>query len=73
MKPVKGDLRGESRSTAARRRSAAPLTLQRAAGAWAVAAPSGPANHNELAPDADHALNDIEALPALFAALTAEG
>jgi hypothetical protein len=32
MKPVKGDLKGASRSTAAVRRSAAPLTLQRADG-----------------------------------------
>ena len=49
------------------------LEAARAAGALAVAVLSGPAGREELAPHADHVVDDIEALPALFAALAAKG
>ncbi len=45
------------------------LDAARAAGALAIAVLSGPAQRSELAPRADHVVEDIEALPALFAAL----
>jgi phosphoglycolate phosphatase len=48
------------------------LEAARAAGALAVAVLSGPAGREELAPHADHVVDDIEALPALFAALAAK-
>jgi phosphoglycolate phosphatase len=49
------------------------LDAARAAGAVAVAVLSGPADRETLAPRADHVVDDIEALPALFAGLMAEG
>jgi phosphoglycolate phosphatase len=49
------------------------LEAARAAGALAVAVLTGPARRDELAPYADHVVEDIEALPALFAALASEG
>ncbi|MBV8661458.1 MAG: HAD family hydrolase [Hyphomicrobiales bacterium] len=48
------------------------LDAARAAGALAIAVLSGPAPPSELAPRADHVVADIEALPALFAALARE-
>ena len=48
------------------------LDAARAAGALAIAVLSGPAQRSELAPRADHVVADIEALPALFAALARE-
>ena len=45
------------------------LEAARAAGALAVAVLSGPADRAELAPLADHIVDDIAALPALFAEL----
>jgi phosphoglycolate phosphatase len=45
------------------------LEAARAAGALAVAVLSGPADRAELAPLADHVVDDIAALPALFAEL----
>jgi phosphoglycolate phosphatase len=45
------------------------LEAARAAGALAIAVLSGPARRDELAPHADHGVDDLEALPALFAAL----
>jgi len=45
------------------------LAAARAAGALAVAVLSGPADRAELTPLADHIVDDIEALPALFARL----
>jgi phosphoglycolate phosphatase len=45
------------------------LHAARAAGALAVAVLSGPATRAELAPHADHIVDDIGALPAFFAAL----
>ncbi len=49
------------------------LDAERAAGALAVAVLTGPADREELAPHADHVVDDLEALPALFAALAAKG
>jgi phosphoglycolate phosphatase len=49
------------------------LEAARAAGALAVAVLSGPAERAELAPLADHVVEDIAALPKLFAELAAEG
>ncbi|MGD0640179.1 MAG: HAD-IA family hydrolase [Roseiarcus sp.] len=48
------------------------LEAARAAGALAVAVLTGPANREELGPHADHVVDDLEALPALFAALAAK-
>ena len=48
------------------------LHAARAAGAVAIAVLSGPAEREELAQDADHIVEDITALPELFARL-AEG
>jgi phosphoglycolate phosphatase len=48
------------------------LHAARAAGALAVAVLTGPALREELAPHADHIVDDISALPALFARLAAE-
>ena len=48
------------------------LHAARAAGALAIAVLSGPAEREELEADADHVVDDIAALPALFARL-AEG
>lgn len=48
------------------------LDAARAAGAVAVAVLSGPADRETLAPRADHVVDDIEALPALFAGLLGE-
>jgi phosphoglycolate phosphatase len=45
------------------------LDAARAAGALAVAVLSGPATRAVLEPRADHVVDDIEALPALFARL----
>lgn len=45
------------------------LAAARAAGALAVAVLSGPAGRAELAPLADRIVDDIAALPALFAEL----
>jgi phosphoglycolate phosphatase len=45
------------------------LEAARAAGALAVAVLSGPADRAELAPLADHIVDDIATLPALFAGL----
>lgn len=45
------------------------LDAARAAGALAVAVLSGPAKREVLAPRADHLVDDIEGLPALFAEL----
>jgi phosphoglycolate phosphatase len=45
------------------------LHAARAAGALAVAVLTGPASRAELAPHADHIVEDISALPAFFAAL----
>jgi phosphoglycolate phosphatase len=45
------------------------LHAARAAGALAVAVLSGPATRAELAPHADHIVEDIGALPAFFAGL----
>lgn len=47
------------------------LHCARAAGAVAVAVLSGPALREELAPHADHVVDDIAALPALLSALLA--
>ncbi|WP_158817276.1 HAD family hydrolase [Methylocapsa sp. S129] len=47
------------------------LHAARAAGALAVAVLSGPAPREELAPHADHIVEDIGALPAFFAGLAA--
>jgi phosphoglycolate phosphatase len=49
------------------------LEAARSAGALAVAVLSGPATRAELAPFADHVVDDIAALPALFAMLAAAG
>ena len=49
------------------------LDAARAAGALAVAVLSGPADRDALEPHADHVVDDIEALPALFAALGSNG
>jgi phosphoglycolate phosphatase len=49
------------------------LHAARAAGALAVAVLSGPATREELAPHADHIVDDIGALPAFFAELAARG
>jgi phosphoglycolate phosphatase len=49
------------------------LDAARAAGALAVAVLSGPADREALAPHADHVVDDIEALPALFAELGSNG
>ena len=49
------------------------LEAARAAGAVAVAVLSGPADRAALAPLADHVVDDIAALPALFAALNRAG
>ncbi len=48
------------------------LHAARGAGALAVAVLTGPAGREELAPDADHVVDDISALPALFARLAAQ-
>lgn len=48
------------------------LDAARAAGALAVAVLSGPAPRSALAPRADHVVDDIEALPALFAELAGD-
>jgi len=45
------------------------LESGRAAGALTVAVLTGPANRDELAPHADYIVDDLAALPALFAAL----
>jgi phosphoglycolate phosphatase len=45
------------------------LDAARAAGALAVAVLSGPASREALEPHADHVVDDIAALPGLFAAL----
>jgi phosphoglycolate phosphatase len=45
------------------------LHAARAAGALAIAVLSGPASREELAPHADHVVEDIGALPAFFAGL----
>ena len=45
------------------------LDAARAAGALAVAVLSGPADRDALAPHADYVVEDIAALPGLFAAL----
>jgi phosphoglycolate phosphatase len=45
------------------------LEAARAAGALAVAVLSGPADRAALAPLADHIVDDIAALPGLFAEL----
>ncbi len=47
------------------------LHAARAAGAMAVAVLSGHATRDDLAPHADHIVEDIGALPAFFANLTA--
>jgi phosphoglycolate phosphatase len=47
------------------------LHAARAAGAVAVAVLTGPATREELAPHADYVVEDISALPDLFAALAA--
>jgi phosphoglycolate phosphatase len=47
------------------------LHAARAAGALAVAVLSGPATREDLAPHADHIVEDISALPAFFAELAA--
>ncbi len=49
------------------------LEAARAAGALAVAVLSGPADRDALEPHADHVVDDIRALPALFLALAREG
>jgi phosphoglycolate phosphatase len=49
------------------------LHAARAAGALAVAVLTGPATREELAPHADHIVDDIGALPAFFAELAARG
>jgi phosphoglycolate phosphatase len=49
------------------------LEAARAAGALAVAVLSGPAGRDALEPHADYVVDDIGALPALFAALAREG
>ena len=49
------------------------LHAARAAGALAVAVLTGPATREELAPHADHLVDDIGALPAFFAELAARG
>jgi len=49
------------------------LHAARAAGALAVAVLTGPATREELAPHADHIVDDIAALPAFFAELAARG
>jgi phosphoglycolate phosphatase len=49
------------------------LEAARAAGALAVAVLSGPATRAELASLADHVVEDIAALPELFAELAAVG
>ena len=46
------------------------LDAARAAGALAIAVLSGPAGREELAPHADHVLDDISTLPGLLAGLT---
>jgi phosphoglycolate phosphatase len=48
------------------------LHAARAAGALAIAVLSGPASREELAPHADHVVEDIGALPAFFAGLAEE-
>ncbi|MGD0186601.1 MAG: HAD family hydrolase [Roseiarcus sp.] len=48
------------------------LDAARAAGALAVAVLSGPADRAALEPSADYVVEDIEALPALFAGLARE-
>jgi phosphoglycolate phosphatase len=45
------------------------LDAARSAGALAIAVLTGPANRDALAPHADYVVDDIEALPALFAEL----
>jgi phosphoglycolate phosphatase len=45
------------------------LAAARAAGALAVAVLTGPAKRETLAPLADHVVDGLEALPALFEAL----
>jgi phosphoglycolate phosphatase len=47
------------------------LHAARAAGALAIAVLTGPAGREELAADADHIVDDIAALPGLFARLAA--
>ena len=47
------------------------LHAAKAAGALAIAVLSGPAEREELEADADHVVDDIAALPALFARLRA--
>ena len=49
------------------------LHSARAAGAMAIAVLSGPAGRAVLSPDADHVVEDIAALPALFAELARRG
>lgn len=49
------------------------LHAARAAGAVAVAVLSGPAGRDELAPQADHVLDDISGLPALIDRLSSSG
>ena len=49
------------------------LHAARAAGALAIAVLSGPASREELAPHADHVVEDIGALPAFFARLAGRG
>jgi phosphoglycolate phosphatase len=49
------------------------LHSARAAGALAIAVLSGPAGRAVLSPDADHVVEDIAALPALFAELARRG
>jgi phosphoglycolate phosphatase len=49
------------------------LHAARAAGALAVAVLTGPALREELAPHADHIVEDIGALPAFFDALAKQG
>ncbi len=47
------------------------LSAAKAAGAVAIAVLSGPANRDELAPLADHVVEDIAALPDLLTQLLA--
>ena len=47
------------------------LTAARAAGALAIAVLSGPASRDDLAPLADHVVEDIAALPSLLSQLRA--